>query len=82
MRQKDMPGVGLLVIYPISKDSEPGKGAKTKIPLGAVANIIGLGMVFPPAAGESRGAQSYITVDPDKLDRTDFELDEDEDDDA
>ncbi len=82
MRQQDVPGVGLLVIYPISKDSEPGKGAKTKIPLGAVANVIGLGMVFPPAAGESRGAQSYITVDPDKLDRTDFELDEDEDDDT
>lgn len=82
LRQEDMPGVGLLVIYPISKDSEPGKGAKTKVPLGAAADVIGLGFVFPSAEGESRGAQSYVTVDPSKLDRTDFELDEEEDADA
>lgn len=82
MRKEDFPGVGLLVVYPISKDSEPSKSAKTKIPLDAVADIIGLGLVFPSAAGESRGAQSYVTVDPTYLDRTDFELDEEDDDDA
>lgn len=82
LRQQDMPGVGLLVIYPISKDSEPGRGAKSKVALGAAADVIGLGIVFPPAVGESRGAQSYVTVDPTKLDRSGFEPDEEEDEDA
>lgn len=81
LRQQDMPGIGLLVIYPISKDSEPGKGAKNKTALSAAADVIGLGMVFPPAAGESRGTQNYVTVDPSKLDRSEFELEEDEEED-
>lgn len=82
LRQEDMPNVGLLVIYPIAKDSEPGKQAKTKVTLAAAADLIGLGLVFPAAVGESRGAQSYLTVDPSRLDRTDFELDEEDDEDA
>lgn len=82
LRQEDMPGVGLLVIYPIAKDSEPGKQAKTKVALAAAADVIGLGLVFPSAVGESRGAQSYMTVDPSRLDRTDFELDEEDEEDA
>lgn len=79
MRQELMPGVGLLVIYPISKDSEPGKGAKTKVALDAVEHVIGLGLVFPEAEGGSRGAQSYITVDPSLLDRSGLEWLEDDD---
>lgn len=82
LRHQDMPGVGLMVIYPISRASEPSKRAKTKVPLDAVTDVIGLGLVFPSAAGESRGAQNYVTVNPDYLDRTDFEPDEEDDDDA
>lgn len=78
MRGEVMPGVGLLLIYPIAKDSEPGKGAIMKENLDAVDHLMGLGIVFPEAAGDSLGAQSYIMVDPTKLDRSDFEWDEEE----
>jgi len=78
-RQTKMPGVGLLLLYPISKDSEPGKGSKNKVSLEAAEVVIGLGLVFPEAVGTSRGAQNYVSVDPSKLDSTDFELDEEED---
>lgn len=84
-RRKLMPGTGLLIIYPISKNSEPGKGAQTKVKLNAVENVIGLGLVFPPAEGDSRGTQNYVTVDPSKLDRSGLEWveeDEEEDEDA
>ena len=83
-RNRDLPeGTGLLIIYPIDKDSEPGKAAKTKEKLGAVEDVIGLGIVFPKAAWQSRGEQSYMTVDPSRLDKTDFVIeDEEEDDDA
>lgn len=81
-RKSEWPGMGLLLIYPISKDSEPGTGATEKVSLGAAENIIGLGLVFPPASEKSRGTQDYITIDPNKLDHTEFELDEEEDEDA
>lgn len=79
LRQEQMPGTGLLLIYPIDKDSEPGKGAVKKVNLGAADTVIGLGMVFPEAVGNSRGAQSYVSVDPSKLDQSDLEIDEEED---
>lgn len=82
MREAEYAKDGLLIIYPITKDSEPGKGAKTKISLGAVRDVIGLGLVFPKAEEASRSTQSYISVDPQRLDRADFEMDEDEEDDA
>ena len=81
MRQELSPDKGLLVIYPINKDSSTGAGAKHKTALGAVAHVIGLGMVFPDAAGASRGAQRYVTVDPAKLRPADWEYDEEEEED-
>lgn len=81
IRQEDMPRTGLLIIYPISKDSIPHTG-KNKTSLDAVEHVIGLGIIFPKAVGDKRGAQSYMTVDPSKLQRVDFELDEEEDEDA
>jgi len=80
MRQQDIPSKGLLLIYPISKDSQPAgtKKREEKVALDAMAHVIGLGFVFPPAVGESFGAQTYVTVDPSKLDRDEFELDEEE----
>jgi hypothetical protein len=80
MREQLMPGIGLLVIYPISKASKPGKGSKSKEDLNAVENVIGLGFVFPKAQGDSLSAQSYMTVDPARLDRADREFDEEAED--
>jgi hypothetical protein len=81
MREEQMPGVGLLVIYPISKDSKRGiNSADHRDDLGAANHVIGLGFVFPEAQGESLGAQEYITVDPTKLDLSGFEIEEEEED--
>ncbi|MCB9420128.1 MAG: Z1 domain-containing protein [Ardenticatenaceae bacterium] len=80
-RNVDLPfGTGLLILYPIDKDSEPGSGAKTKEKLDAAAHVIGLGIVFPKAAQQSRGEQSYVTVDQSLLDRSDFIVEEEEED--
>lgn len=81
-RDEEMPGTGLLILYPIARNSEPGRGAKTKENLNAVNDMIGLGIVFPEASQQSRGTQTYMTVDPMLLDRSDFVLEEEEDEDA
>ena len=77
-RRERMPGVGLLLIYPIDKNSTP-VGKKDKVSLEAVENVIALGFVFPPADPSSKTSQNYVTVDPAKLDRSDYEFDEEED---
>ncbi|MCC6190314.1 MAG: Z1 domain-containing protein [Anaerolineales bacterium] len=77
-RQSLVPNTGLLIIYPIDKDSQPGHGAKGKSPLEAAEHVIGLGLVFPEAVGGSRGRQSYITVDLAPLRPADWEYDEPE----
>ncbi len=79
LREQMLPGMGLLAIYPISKDSKPGKGSK-KDDLNALEHVIGLGLVFPKAEGDSRSAQSYMIVDPSRLDQTDLEFDEEAED--
>jgi hypothetical protein len=86
-REEDMPGVGLLLIYPISKDSQPGKGngENNKDLLDAVEHVIGIGIVFPPVVEGSRGEKNYVTIDPLKLDQDEFEWfewDEEESDEA
>lgn len=56
-------GSGLLLFYPVSKDSRPVRGtAKTRQSLHAVEHVIGVGFVFP----ESRSARAnveYVTAD-------------------
>jgi hypothetical protein len=79
-REDLLNGMGLLVIYPISKDSAPGKGAKGKTNLEAVDNIIGLGIVFPSASEKSRGSQSYVWVDPTLLKPEELDEEEEEED--
>jgi hypothetical protein len=76
---------GLLVLYLISKDSQPGKSSvKTKRPLEAADHLIGLGIVFPPpsldADNESESDVEYVEVNPEYLEgyiEPDF-LEEDE----
>jgi hypothetical protein len=59
---------GLLVIYPISKDSKPSSSqganqppSKFRAPLEAVEHLIGVGLVFPRT--EQDTPQHYMTVD-------------------
>lgn len=59
-RQDAVGDVGLLVIYPIDKDSQVehrrktgGDGPRnTRVPLEAVDHVIGLGLFFPDAVGD------------------------------
>jgi len=49
----------MLLIYPINKDSK--SNSKHRADLDASADILGIGLVFPPAAVGTAGA--YVTAD-------------------
>ena len=70
---------GLLMIYPISKDSRPSeKKLGKRVELNAVENIIGVAFDFPPSAKPT--PQKYVRVNlrvPDQLDEEE-ELEDDE----
>ena len=52
---------GLLLIYPIDKDSEPKElNSKERTKLGAVDHLIGLGIVFPKSKRDT--PQEYLTA--------------------
>lgn len=56
-------GSGLLLLYPVSKDSKPVRGsARTRVPLEAVEHAIGVGIVFPES-GSSNAEVEYVTAD-------------------
>lgn len=56
-------GSGLLLLYPVSKDSRPVRGtAKTREPLDAVDHVIGVGFAFPESRS-TRANVEYITAD-------------------
>lgn len=56
-------GSGLLLLYPVSKDSRPVRGtAKTRESLGAVEHVIGVGFVFPESRS-TRANVEYVTAD-------------------
>jgi hypothetical protein len=54
-------GSGLLVLYPISKDSRPLRGGDRR-DLEAVEHVLGVGIVFPTSDAEGAGVE-YKTVD-------------------
>jgi hypothetical protein len=60
-------GSGLILLYPVSKDSFPQKQSKTgkaslREPLDAVEHVIGVGLVFPDS--QDRDAKiDYVTAD-------------------
>lgn len=56
---------GLLLLYPIAKDSPPDPGnEKTRMPLNAAEHVLGMALVFPGAADDYVPNISYIAVDP------------------
>ncbi len=40
-------GTGLLLVYPVAKDSAPRRGSRVRVPLGTPDHVIGMGIVFP-----------------------------------
>ena len=64
------PGVGLLLIYPIQHYSAPKKatrGRARRVPLDAIKDVIGVGLVFPKAAAGQLTPQTYMTADLSRL---------------
>jgi hypothetical protein len=84
MRTAPGPGAskGLLLIYPISKDSRPmtgragRQGTARRVALDAAAHVMGVGIVFPRARHDT--PQRYMTVDLSGVQRELLELPEDE----
>ncbi|MEU4244881.1 Z1 domain-containing protein [Actinoplanes sp. NPDC026619] len=67
---------GLLLLYPIAKDSPPDPGNElTRAPLQAAAHVLGMALVFPGTADDWVPNVSYIQVDlrDQAIDATDIE---------
>ncbi|MCX4666992.1 Z1 domain-containing protein [Streptomyces sp. NBC_01381] len=65
-RRKQLPDTGLLVLYPIDKDSRPSElRKKSREPLDAEDHVIGIGLVFPEPRQDSAvdWDGSYISAD-------------------
>jgi hypothetical protein len=54
-------GIGLLILYPIDKDSRP-VGSQDRVSLEAVEHVMGVGMVFPDARREDTKV-SYMSAE-------------------
>ncbi len=54
-------GRGLLVLYPIDRDSTPK--AASRVPLDAVDTVIGLGLMFPGDPDEYKAIPTHMAVD-------------------
>lgn len=52
-RTESLPGVGLLLVYPISKDSKAGDPPRDRANLDAVDDIVGVAFVFPTSASDT-----------------------------
>ncbi len=52
-RRARVDGRGLLLLYPIARDSPPRSVTKTREALGAPEDVLGIGIVFPEPAGAS-----------------------------
>ncbi|WP_368795729.1 Z1 domain-containing protein [Kocuria sp. CPCC 205258] len=64
-RRKNASDIGLIVLYPIDKDSRPAPGREDRrLPLGAPEHVIGVGMVFPrPSGADDAVEYEYVSAD-------------------
>jgi hypothetical protein len=73
-RQEQLPDTGLLVLYPIDKNSRPSQARKaTRARLGTEEHVIGAAFVFPKPKGKDSEA-IYIQADLPKYDVEDEDL--------
>jgi hypothetical protein len=54
-------GTGLLLLYPVSKDSRPLRSAETREELRAVQHVLGVGLVFPESQSHTAKVD-YVTA--------------------
>lgn len=81
---RDEDGRGLLVLYPIDRDSRPKKGASGRISLDAAGDLIGVAFCFPTAVLGSEATDTIqvdvtgISDDSDQQAYEDLEGDQDD----
>ena len=56
-----------MILYPISRHSEPDARKSEREPLAAVDDIVGLALVFPETKRGAQGAVKYMTADLEAL---------------
>ncbi len=84
-RREHLPGVGLLLLYPIDKASTVSKSRKkdsrtVRLDLEASGHLLGVGLVFP--ASRSKAENDYVVVDLSTVPRVeDWDHDSEETDD-
>lgn len=78
LRSEQAGKTGLLVLYAIDKDSEPGeRTAEMRLGLNAPEHVIGVGLVFPtPKDGDSEVEWEYISADLSRLEIEEEDLSE------
>jgi len=83
-RSNDLPNVGLLLIYPIARDSVPARQGNTssgvRVPLNAVDDVVGVAFVFPRASNLT--PQRYMSANLATAEREELELPELDDNEA
>ena len=64
-RTKRAPKIGLIVLYPIDKDSVPAteRAAMSREALGAEEHVVGVGIVFPRVDAGDDEVHGYISAD-------------------
>ena len=68
-RRLQVPGIGLLTLYPIDKESIPSATKDKRAPLGAEEHVIGVGLVFPKPRGSDTSIEwNYVSADLSKVD--------------
>jgi hypothetical protein len=67
-RLEQLPDTGLLVLYPIDRESMPPPGRTSRGPLNAPLDVIGVGLVFPQPGVDSTVEWNYISADLSKVD--------------
>jgi hypothetical protein len=57
-------GSGLLLLYPVSRDSRPVRDSvkKTRVPLGAVEHVLAVALAFPNSRSRTANVD-YLTAD-------------------
>jgi hypothetical protein len=81
LKQRRLEVVGnrpLLLVYPVDQLSAPTRQSKTRVPLDAVGDQIGLGIIFPGSASEA-GGYYHVDLNPpstEDLDDLDAEISE------
>lgn len=63
-RQEAIPGQGLLILYAIDPESEPGTASEARAPLGAPDVPVAFGIVFPALLDPSDEGDFYAVIPP------------------